>query len=191
MKRRPSGSLGDLARETFALATEADQRGDGEVAKRLRMVGRQLQKLASQYHSLRSVMQAGIERTTALEHVMLEARKLAAGSALEPEDVLRWFDQGTPEARITALGLMEGDLRLGDFGAAIDAIGHSRSAFEQYHGLVLAREMVRSQSLTTIEVTLLRIAVKRALRNPRVRSDSDRRLVGEEILADLERPARA
>lgn len=183
-------TIRDLARETFALASEAEQRGDDEAASRLRLVGRQLQKLASHYHSLRSVMRAGHERTIVLELLMDETRRLSAGAALEPDDVLRWYDRGTPEARITALGLMEGDGRLGDFGAAIDAIGHSRSAFEQYHGLVLAQKMLRNQSFGAVEQKLLGIAVERALGHPRLRGDSNRRRVGREILAELDAPSR-
>jgi hypothetical protein len=36
--------------------------------------------------------------------VVIEAQDLSHGDAFEPADVSAWFDQGTPEARITALG---------------------------------------------------------------------------------------
>jgi hypothetical protein len=94
-----------------------------------------------------------------------------------------WFEEGTPEARATALGLMQGNARLRDFEAAIDAIDESRSAFEQYHGLVLA-EMMLSE-LTASQRAQLAVVIQRALRSRRVRRDSDRRITGERLLAAL------
>jgi hypothetical protein len=176
-------TIRDLARETFALAQEAERRGDDESAERLRKVGHELQDLARAYGRLRGSMRAGHERTRALEHVMTEARQLAQSDALEPVDVASWFDEGTPEARITALGLMQGNARLRDFEAALDAIDDSRSAFEQYHGLRLAEMMV--PQLTPSQRAQLTVVVERALRSFRVRRDSDRHSTGEHLLAVL------
>jgi len=36
---------------------------------------------------------------------LTQARRLARNDALEVADVLTWFEEGTPEAGITALGL--------------------------------------------------------------------------------------
>lgn len=128
-------------------------------------------------------MRAGHERTRALEHVMTEARRLAQSDALEAADVVTWFEEGTPEARITALGLMQGNARLRDFEAALDAIDESRSAFEQYHGLLLA-EMMLSE-LTASQRAQLAVVTERAVRSHRVRRNSDRRMTGERLLAAL------
>jgi hypothetical protein len=89
----------------------------------------------------------------------------------------------TPEARITALGLMQGNPRLRDFEAALDAIDDSRSAFEQYHGLHLGELM--APDLTPSERAQLLLVTERALRSRRVRRDSDRRVTGERLLASL------
>jgi hypothetical protein len=78
---------------------------------------------------------------------------------------------------------MQGNEELRDFGAAVDAITGSQSAFEQYHGLRLAAVMVGD--LTTGQRAELTAAVERALRSLRTRRDRDRRQLGERILAAL------
>ena len=176
-------TIRDLARQTYALAREAERRGDDESAARLRAVASELEALARSYRRLRGSMRAGGERTRALEHVMTEARRLAQNAELEPADVATWFEEGTPEARITALGVMQGNPRLRDFEAALDAINDSRSAFEQYHGLRLAEMMLTD--LTAIQRSELIVVTERALRSSRVRRDSDRRVTGERLLAAL------
>jgi hypothetical protein len=179
-------TIRDLARQTFTLAKEAEQRGEDETAERLRAVGRALQGLATEYRRLRSSMRAGGERTGALEHVMTEARRLSRSEEFEPVDVATWFDQGTAEARITALGLMQGNPDVRDFEAALDAIEDPHSAFEQYHGLKLAEMMI--PDLTRGQQAQLAHIVKRCLRSFRVRRDSDRRQCAEGILVALGAP---
>jgi hypothetical protein len=176
-------TLRDIARQTFALADEAERRGDDEAAERLRSAGRTLQDLAGEYRRIRGSMRSGPDRTVALEDVVRRTRELAKGGAFEPDDVSAWFDDGSPEARITALALMQGNEGLRDFGAAVDAITGSQSAFEQYHGLRLAAVMVGD--LTTGQRAELTAAVERALRSLRTRRDRDRRQLGERILAAL------
>jgi hypothetical protein len=90
----------------------------------------------------------------------------------------------TPEARVIALGLMEGHERLRDFDVALDAIERSRSAFEQYHGLQLAELMVKE--LTPGKRAQLKRAVERALRSRRVRKDTDREKVAMRIKIHLQ-----
>ena len=179
-------TIRDLARQTLVLAQEAEQRGDEESAARLRTVAAELQALARGYRRLRRSMRAGDDRTRALELFMTEARSLSQSDALEPADVVTWFDEGTPEARITALGLMQGNARLRDFEAALDAIDDPRSAFEQYHGLLLAEMM--APKLTPTQRAQLTLIVERAMRSRRVRRDSDRHTTGERVLAKLDTP---
>lgn len=114
---------------------------------------------------------------------MTEARRLSKSDAFESADVATWFDEGTPEARITALGLMQGNARLRDFEVALDAIDDSRSAFEQYHGLRLAEMM--APELTPMQRAQVIVVVDRALRSFRVRRDSDRHTTAKRLLAAL------
>ena len=176
-------TLRDIARQTFALAEEAERRGDDEAAERLRAAGRTLQELATEYRRIRSSMRSGTERTVALEDVVRRTRQLAAGDAFEPADVSAWFDDGSPEARITALALMQGNPRLRDFDALVDAIAESESAFEQYHGLRLAEMMVAE--LTTGQRAELSAVIGRVLRSFRTRRDVERRELGKRILSAL------
>jgi hypothetical protein len=176
-------TLRDIARQTFALAEEAERRGDGDAADRLRAAGRELQSLADEYRRIRSGMRGGAARTDALEDVVRRTRELAKRGAFEPADVSAWFDDGTQEARITALALMQQDARLRDFGAAVDAIAASQSAFEQYHGLRLAEMMLAGLSMG--QRAELEAVVDRARRSFRVRRDNDRRAAVRRIMSAL------
>jgi hypothetical protein len=177
-------TIREIARQTFALAKEAELRGDEEGAERLRAAGQALRDLARGYRRVRGSMRSGSKRTTALEHVITETRGLSRSGAFEPIDVSTWFGEGAPEARITALGLMQGNRHLRDFEAALDAVEESRSAFEQYHGLLLAEMMI--PDLTAGQRAQLTVVVERALRSFQVRRDSDRRECGGRILQALE-----
>jgi hypothetical protein len=176
-------TLRDIARQTFARAEDAERRGDEGAAERLRAAGRELQALAEEYHRIRSRMRGGSARTRALDDVVRRTRELAKRGAFEPADVSAWFDDGSPEARITALALMQQDVRLRDFGAAVDAITASESAFEQYHGLRLAEMMVRD--LSPGQRAELEAVVDRARRSFRVRRDHDRAAAARRILSAL------
>ena len=114
---------------------------------------------------------------------MGEAKRLPDADALDPEDVSEWFHRGKPEARVIALGLMEGSERLRDFDVALEAIERSRSAFEQYHGLKLAEAMI--PELSPGKRAQLKRAVEHALSSRRVREDADRRTVATRIQVDL------
>ena len=84
-----------------------------------------------------------------------------------------------------ALGLMLGDNRLRDLYCALDAIEHSRSAFEQYYGLAVAESMVTD--LRPLEREWLRDAVVEASKVRKFSRDSDRGQLGETILSKLDR----
>jgi hypothetical protein len=176
-------TIRDLARRTYALADEAEERGEDESAARLRAVGRELEALARGYRRLRGSMRSGSERTRALGHVVHEARRLSQTGAFDAADVQLWFERGTPEARITALGLMQGNPALRDFEAALDAIVDSRSPFEQYHGLRLAQMMVAD--LGPVQRAELKVQVERQRRRFRLSRDPGRRQLAESILGEL------
>jgi hypothetical protein len=177
-------SIRDLARQTFSLARDAERRGDKDAADRLRSVGAALEELADEYRRLRGSMQAGRERTSAMDHVVEQASKVPGTEDLDPEDVSEWFHQGKPEARVIALGIMQGQPRLRDFDAAVDAIEHSRSAFEQFHGLALAELML--PGLSRGRQAQLKQVVERAVRSPRLRKDADRHDSAKRILSELD-----
>lgn len=125
-------------------AAEAEARGDKAVADALRAEAQALleeaRPFAASYERLRESLAPGPERTGKLEDIVAEARAAARRRRYELGEVRQLF--GTPGNRIFALGLMHEDPRLRDFGSAMDAIEHSRSAFEQYYGLRIAELML-------------------------------------------------
>lgn len=134
------------AADTYALAEEAERRGDSATARRLREQARALlgvaEPAAAEYRRLRDSMAPGPERTRVLEELVARTRRQAERESFEPAEVLRWLREGNEEKRITALVLMRAKGELRDFEAVLDAIGHSHSAFEQYHAMLLAAEMI-------------------------------------------------
>jgi hypothetical protein len=176
-------SLRDLARGRFALARMREAAGDVSAATELRHQGLALERLAMEYAYRRRSMRGSPERTGILEHIMRQLAQLAKEHKFEAVDVWEWFNRGKPEARITAIGLMHGDRRLRDVFVALDAIEDSRSAFEQFHGLRLANEMLRD--LTSVEREWLRETVERARAQHRFQLNSDRWQMSEAILAGL------
>ena len=152
-------TIRDLARQTFALAEEAEQRGNDEEAARLRTVGTELQALARGYRRLRGSMRASRERTRALERVMAEARSLSQSDALEPAECVTSFDEGTADGADHRPRPDAGQRRLRDLEAVLDAIDDPRSGFERYHGLRLAEMMV--SELTPTQRAQLTVVVER------------------------------
>lgn len=134
------------AAERFALAEEAEHRGEVATAGRLRAEAQALMQaagpIATQYRTVRSSMPAGPDRTVELEAVVARARRLAREQPFDPLAVAAWLRDGTDEERVTALAMMQARPELRNFDAALDAIEHSHSAFEQYHAILLAGEML-------------------------------------------------
>jgi hypothetical protein len=152
-------TLSKAIQETLDFAATFDQ-SDPDRAVRLRGAARQLRKFGQYYRAIRERMPGGPERTRVMDTLMGDVAELGGTGVFEPEHVVRWFEQGTEEARITSIGLMQGAAGLRDLDIAMDAIENSRSAFEQYHGLRLAEMIIADRQLTTIERKLLDLAVR-------------------------------
>jgi len=173
--------------ERYTLAEQAEERGDGADAARLRLEARTLLDVAGpildDYRSARASMPAGPERVRSLEGVMARARDLASTRSFEPDAVRRWLAEGRDEERVTALGLMQADPGLRDFDAALSAIAEPRSAFEQYHAMRLARQMVGDllpEQRQRLTATLRTGAVQD------LHPESDRRVVATALLHTLD-----
>ncbi|WP_406411269.1 hypothetical protein [Streptomyces sp. NBC_01614] len=171
------------AAERFALAEESERQGDAATANRLRAEAQALLDaagpIAADYRSVRGAMRAGPERTWAMEDVVSRARYLAQKQSFEPTEVLRWLREGNDEDRVTALAMMQASRELRNFEAALEAVEHSRSAFEQYHAMLLAASMIDD-----LDPTQLRrlAAVIKSQRGFHFRHDADRWQLSEEIL---------
>jgi hypothetical protein len=118
----------------------------------------------------------------AMERVVAQARQLAAEQPFDPAEVIRWLQDGSDEERITALGMMQANPELRDFDSVLAAITDSRSAFEQYHALLLADKML--PALGVGDKQRLARAIK-SVRGLRFRRDTDRWRLSERILDSI------
>jgi hypothetical protein len=171
------------AAEKFALAEDSESRGDSVTAARLRAEAQMLLEaagpIASEYRAVRGSMPPGRERTMAMELVVARARKLADEQDFDRDEVLRWLREGSDEQRVTALAMMQAKPELRDFDLVLAAIRQSRTAFEQYHALVLADIMLDDLSADDRQRL---VTVVNGARNWRFKRDSDRWLLSERIL---------
>ena len=139
--------------------------------------------IADRYDELRSTP-ASPRRTGQMEDLVRQGRAMAKSGEFSAQDVQSMFTLGTPGRRVMALALMEGDIHLADFSSVLQAIEGSQSAFEQYHGLIVANSMLGSLSPDE------RRGLKTALENPTVRSrwaqDSARQALADTIYNRLD-----
>jgi hypothetical protein len=107
-----------------------------------------LARCAEEYETIRATGAPSHARTFELETLLARVRALAVQARLTPEEVSRWsvgFD-GAPEGqRIVVLGLLQSlPPQPKCFDLVLSTVGHSRSAFEQYHALRAAEHLLPS-----------------------------------------------
>jgi hypothetical protein len=107
-----------------------------------------------------------------------QAASLSRTQKLDPKEIQRIFREGSPLLRVLTLGLMEGDPSLADTSVVLSAIATSRTANEQYHGLVLAKLLWRTLSAGERAAVL-----SAADADPRIEHDPDRKAIVEELRA--------
>ncbi|WP_220503944.1 hypothetical protein [Microbispora sp. H13382] len=173
--------------EKLRLADASEGRGDIAEAGRLRAEARALletiEPVASEYRLTRASMSSGPARTQAMEKVVSDVRRLSAELPLDSAEVSRWLRQGSEEQRIAALAIMQARPELRDFDAALEAIEHSRSAFEQYHAMLLSLQMLDDLD----QEHRCRLAeVIKSEREVHFRDDGDRLWLSERILAEVD-----
>ncbi|MGW3963772.1 hypothetical protein ACWED2_28425 [Amycolatopsis sp. NPDC005003] len=179
------------ALDRFVEAQYAELSGDPGQAEALRKeaigyLGKDVETVARRYDESRQ-LPAGPLRTSEMENITNLARQAATGQQWSADQARQLFTQESPGARIFALGLMQGNTDLADFGTAVAAVGQSKSAFEQYQGLLLARSMLdgldESQRKTLREVVSAQLAPGGWIRN-----EGARWTVARSILARLPAP---
>lgn len=184
-------ALSESDRRVLALQTAADlaeAEGDTELAAQWRQealsVLQQASPAAARYEELRRTAAPGPARTQQMEQIIAEARQDARKGDLDREQMRALFYRGADGLRIYVLGAMQANEELADLGVALAAITESRSAFEQYHGLELARRMLPGLD----EDQRRRLAeVLRHQRGPqgRIKPGMDRWVLSQEILDAL------
>jgi hypothetical protein len=171
------------ALEARVEAREARATGDVDRAEKLEQRADYLLAAAGdvgrRYEHLRNTEPSSWTRTSRMEDVLRDARALDAKS-LTPEDVERIFATGTDGNRVVAIALIEEAPRLAVPTALVDAIVHSRSAFEQYHALSAAERAL--DSLLADDRAKVLEAVKLVLDGRLGETASDRGRVARRIL---------
>ena len=174
------------ARQVRREAQQARAAGDVDQAEELEARAQHLLAAAgvvgSRYERLRTTEPSGWDRTSRMEGVLREARRLDA-SVLTPADVAGIFGTGSEGNRIVALALLESNPQLATDDVLVDAIGHSRSTFEQYHGLVAAEAAL--DELSPPGRAAVKGAVESVLAGPLGEKSSDRRTVARRVLERL------
>jgi hypothetical protein len=123
-------------------AIVAEVSGDSALAEELRdRALDSLRDLARTYEDVRREMPHGIARTRRMERLLRDARMQARVAPPEDQLVRDLFD-GNDGDRVAALAAMYEHPRLRDFELLLDGIKNSRSAFEQFHALRLAEQVI-------------------------------------------------
>jgi hypothetical protein len=141
-----------------------------------------------QYEQSRKELPSGDNRTSKLEALVGHARGLAQRGQLTKADVDELWGSDQPGPRIVAIAVMQELPAARDWLKVKAAISHSLSAFEQYHALALAREMVKDLDLR--EQKELRAAIEEQ-KVGYVRQGTGRRRVADEIIRVLDEKTEA
>ncbi|WP_159401554.1 hypothetical protein [Streptomyces sp. NRRL F-5053] len=184
-------SLRERAAERLVRAEDSERGGDPATADRLRAEARALLEaaagpLADRYGAVRGTMPPGARRTRAMGEVVARARRLSEERSFDPAEVLRWLREGGDEERVTALAMMRARAELRDFDAALAAVEHSRSAFEQYRAMRLMALM--ADALDAAQRERLAAALVAQRERWRFRRDASRQRLSEELLRRLTEP---
>jgi hypothetical protein len=186
-----------LRRQGFArLAGAAVARGNLTAAYHLRQEAStpidEVTPIAKQYEDLRTRLPSGPARTIELERLVSNARQRAPESSITRRQCRDLFVDGDEGSRITALGFMQGKTDLADIDVVLEAITNSRSGFEQYHGLELARRLL--PNLKDPERRRLTSAIRQQRERGWIKPGTDRWSLSEDILNKIrldEEPATA
>lgn len=129
-------------REKFEQAELSELRGDVVEADRLREdAWKLMEQAASEYWKLRSSSPSSYERTAALESVMARAEGLGAAHSFDRSRVNSWLLSTVEANRAMALAMMKSSPDSRDVDAVLSVISKPKSAFEQYHALLLLEMM--------------------------------------------------
>ncbi len=139
------------------------------------------------YEELRREVPSSPTRTASLERLVSRIRDLARRGRFDPAEVRAMWASGQEGRRIAALAAMEGRPELRDLELVLDGISASQTAFEQYHALTLARDML--PGLDGPARNRVRDAVL-VQQGPEgwIQEGTDRAVVARLLLAELEPP---
>lgn len=180
--------LREAAHELTRQAADLEAAGDQGTADQLRIEARHLMQrafpAALAYEELRKTSPPGPQRVMELSKIVEDARQYALREHPTPEAVREVFLSGGDGERVYALALMREDPTVGDISCILDAVLHSRSAFEQGQALHAALRL--TPSLGQEDRSLLRNAVHQQLATGgHIGQSTDRRRLATELLKEL------
>jgi hypothetical protein len=142
--------------------------------------------MAVRYNQLRATQVSSPARTTQLEDVVRQARWLPRNQKFAAQDVRSMFQTSDDGSRVVALGIMQGDVSSADLESVLDAIRNSRSAFEQYHALVVASLL--APTLNPADQAQFREVLTSRQVVDSIGTDTSRRAVADRLLKMLPDP---
>ncbi len=102
---------------------------------------------AQLYESVRTKLAPGIQRTRVMNKILSEIRSAADSDKEDTSKaIVKLIDENSAGSRIAAIGILQVDPNPEYFPFVLDAIGQSRSAFEQYQALSSARSLLPALS---------------------------------------------
>jgi hypothetical protein len=104
----------------------------------------ELDRSAQEYETLRRQLPAGAERTMRLSELVARVRSLAQKASPTPQTIIRIFAKGGEGDRVVALSLLESVGSAQAASVVEEALENSRSSFEQYLAIRVARQLVDS-----------------------------------------------
>jgi formylglycine-generating enzyme required for sulfatase activity len=145
--------------------------------------GEELAWLGEEYERIRKRMGPGDARTELMALLVARAQALGAqrDAGMMAENL---FSRGTEGGRMVGLALARKDPQRQHVELALSGIGESRSAFEQYHALLLADALV--SSLHPTAAGQLQSAIKSQLEKTISRSDPSRWAVAQRLIKKLD-----
>jgi hypothetical protein len=126
----------------------------GSYARGMQQARAALAAYVREYETLRSSLPPSDERTFRMSTIVAQVRALASQAHYAADDIRSLFNRGQDGDRIVALGLLQVSPFRERFDLALEAIGNSRSAFEQFHGLRVVEAMLPLLSDADIECLL-------------------------------------
>lgn len=149
-----------------------------------------LDALARLYEATRGSMSAGDERTRRMTAVVQTLRlEISARRFEENLPLERFFSSGRPGDRIAAIALAQASPQIMYVPIALESIHRALSAFEQYHGMVLADKLAAALDRSQ------KMSVTKALQHPETvqitEADKSRWNLRKQILLKIEEPGDA
>jgi hypothetical protein len=137
------------------------------------------------YNRIRDEMPSGRDRTVAMTQIVAEVRSLVRQGQLKPNEVPELWKQGEG-GRIAAIAIQQERPDPANFSLVLSAVQNSRSAFEQYQGLLALDAMVPKMNADQRRQTVETIKDQQTQGPGKyIRRNSDRWPLAERILAKI------